>query len=153
MKGLSIMNAIDVITGSGLLPLVEVGLRIAPTAAAAEAAATEISRCLEQAPSAAVRIAAVGREGSRVIVTLAVTLGTADEVKACAAPARTALELLAQLVERLEAFDPAFTSLPHGSSVDARIAAEIERPARRGADEHREGLTLAKAVIALSAVH
>ena len=93
------------------------------------------------AVAAAVRIAAVGREGSRVIVTLAVTLGTVDEVKSSAAPARAAVELLAQLVERLHAFDPAFTALPHRSSIDARIAAEI----------HREGVTLDDAVIALSA--
>ena len=135
------MTATNVLTDLGLLPLVEVGLRLAPTAAAAQTAATEISRCLEQAPSAAVRIAAVGREGSRVIVTLAITLGTADEVKSSAAPARAALELLAQLVERLHAFDPAFTSLPHRSSIDARIAAEI----------HRERVTFADAVIAHSA--
>lgn len=145
----------DVITDSGLLPLVEVGLRLAPTAAASAAAAAEIARCLEQAPAAAVRIAAVGREGSRVLVTLAVTLGTVDEVKSAASPARAALELLASIVERLAAFDPAFTSLPHASSTDARIAAEIERERRFGALRigQGEGVTLAKAVVALSSAH
>ena len=149
------MTSHNVITDSGLLPLVEVGLRLAPTAAASGAAAAEIARCLEQAPSAAVRIAAVGREGSRVLVTLAVTLGTVDEVKSAAAPARAALELLSSIVERLAAFDPAFTGLPHASSTDARIAAEIERERRFGSRRtgQGEGVTLAKAVVALSSAH
>ena len=149
------LTGLDVLTDSGLLPLVEVGLRLAPTAAASTRAAAEIARCLEEAPAAAVRIAAVGSEGSRVLVTLAVTLGTADEVKSAAAPARAALELLASIVERLAAFDPAFTSLPHPSSTDARIAAEIERERHLGSRHtaQREGVTLAKAFVALSSAH
>jgi hypothetical protein len=142
-------------TDLGLLPLVEVCLRLAPTVAAAPAAAALVASCLEQAPSAAVRIAGVGREGSRILITLAITLGTVDEVKSAAAPARVALDLVAALVERLEAFDPAFTGPLSESSTDARMASEIEiehrAPVKRSGVGG--GLSLGKAVVALLSPH
>ena len=147
----------DELTRSGLLPLVEIGLRLAPTVTGASAAAAEIAACLEQAPSAAVRIAAIGRQGSRVLVTLAITLGTVEEVKASAPAARSAVTLISELIERLSSFDPAFTGLPHPASTDSRIAAQVERD-RRGlkartgsSDERRPVVTLASVVHAISA--
>ena len=142
----------------GMLPIVEVGLRLAPTGSCSPAAAGEIARCLGASNATTVRIAGVGTEGSRVIVTLGISLGTVDEVRAGDQRARDAVEFIALVVAQLAQFEPAFTALPHRESPDARIADEVQSSVmRQGADSRaasgaREPVTLLQAVTALASL-
>lgn len=111
---------------AGLQRVVEVGLRVAPTAACAPAAAEVIAQVIETSHEAPVRIVGVGAEGNRIVVTLAVTVGTTSDVAAGAPSARVAVGMVARLIECLAAYDPAFTGLPDPESVDAVIGARVD---------------------------
>lgn len=111
---------------AGLERVVEVGIRLAPTASGSATAAEAISRVLGQNPEAPVRIVGLGAEGGRVIVTLAVTLGTPSQITAGAPSACGAVAILDRLVTELAAYDPAFTALPDPDSLDARIALGVQ---------------------------
>jgi hypothetical protein len=109
----------------GLDQLVVLGLRIAPTLSRCAGAAAEIARVMDAGPSTPVRIAGVGQDGSRVVVTLAITLGTVSDIKAATPAARDAVTFIAGLVAELRDFDPAFIALPDHASADARIASHL----------------------------
>jgi len=111
---------------AGLQRVVEVGLRVAPTAACAPAAAAEIAQLVDAGGEAPVRIVGVGTEGNRVIVTLAVTVGTTTEVTSGAPAARLAVAMVARIIESLSAYDPAFTALPDPDSIDAQIGSRVD---------------------------
>ncbi|MEY4136012.1 MAG: hypothetical protein RL205_140 [Actinomycetota bacterium] len=128
---------------AGLQRVVEVGLRLAPTAACIPAAAAAISEIIESSPEAPVRIVGVGAEDNRVIVTLAITVGTTTEITGGAPAARLAVGLVARLVEGLASFDPAFTALPDPDSVDALIGSRVDA----------EPDTLARAMCVLAGAH
>lgn len=124
----------------GLQRVVEIGLRVAPTAACAPAAAEAIAQLISSSREAPVRIVGVGTEGNRIVVTLAVTVGTTADVAAGAPAARLAVGMVARLIECLAAYDPAFTALPDPDSVDAVIGARV--------DERPETLSRAMCVLA-----
>jgi len=111
---------------AGFERVVEVGIRLAPTAGSSSQAAEAISRVLETGAGAPVRIVGLGAEDGRVIVTLAVTLGTPAQITSADPAARSAIALLERLVSELAAFDPAFTALPDPDSIDARIAHGVQ---------------------------
>jgi hypothetical protein len=111
---------------AGLQRVVEVGLRVAPTVACAPAAAAVISQVLAASHEAPVRIVGVGAEGNRVIVTLAITVGTTADISSGAPAARAAVGMVARLVESLGAYDPAFAALPDPDSVDAMIGTRVD---------------------------
>ena len=125
---------------AGLQRVVEVGLRVAPTVACAPAAALAIGDVLDSAHEAPVRIVGVGTEGNRIVVTLAITVGTTTDITAGAPAARGAVGMVARLIECLSAYDPAFTALPDPDSVDAMIGSRV--------DEHPETLARAMCVLA-----
>lgn len=111
---------------AGLQRVVEVGLRVAPTVACAPAAAAAMCELLESPLDAPVRIVGVGTEGNRIVVTLAITVGTTTDITAGAPAARLAVGMVARLVESLAAYDPAFTALPDPDSVDAMIGSRVD---------------------------
>jgi hypothetical protein len=111
---------------SGLQRVVEIGLRLAPTTACASTAAAVIARELDSSLEAPVRIVGVGTGGNRIIVTLAITVGTTTEVTTGAPAARRAVGQVARLIESLSAYDPSFTALPNPDSVEARIGTRVE---------------------------
>lgn len=111
---------------AGLQRVVEVGVRVAPTAACAPAAAAAIVQILDSRLDAPVRIVGVGTEGNRIVVTLAITVGTTTDITAGAASARLAVVMVAHLIECLAQYDPAFTALPDPNSVDAMIGARVD---------------------------
>ncbi len=112
---------------AGLQRVVEVGLRVAPTRACVPAAAAAIAGVIALSHEAPVRIVGVGSEANRVVVTLAVTVGTTSDITAGAPAARLAVGMVARLIDELSAYDPAFTSLPDPDSVDARIGTRVEQ--------------------------
>lgn len=111
---------------AGLQRVVEVGLRVAPTVACAQAAASVISQVLADSHEAPVRIVGVGAQDNRIVVTLAITVGTTADISAGAPAARMAVGMVARLVESLGAYDPAFTALPDPESVDAMIGSRVD---------------------------
>ncbi|MGI9136432.1 MAG: hypothetical protein ACR2JS_05130 [Candidatus Nanopelagicales bacterium] len=125
---------------AGLQRVVEVGLRVAPTVACASAAAAVISQVLEGSHEAPIRIVGVGAEGNRIVVTLAITVGTTTDISAGAPAARMAVGMVARLVESLGSYDPAFTALPDPGSVDAMLGSRV--------DEAPESLARAMCVLA-----
>lgn len=125
---------------AGLQRVVEVGLRVAPTVACVPAAAAAISQLIESHHEAPVRIVGVGADTNRIVVTLAITVGTTSDVTSGAPAARLAVGMVARLIESLAPYDPAFTALPDPDSVDALIGSRV--------DEHPETLARAMCVLA-----
>lgn len=111
---------------AGLRRSFDVGLRIAPSAAATAVAAKSLAGILDEHSEVTVRLVDVDRDGGRVSIVIAVCLGTVDEVKAAAPPARAALVLLQRIVDDLAGYDPSFVQLPAaprlavGDRLDAR---------------------------------
>jgi hypothetical protein len=110
---------------AGIQRVVEVGIAIAPTTAGAPAAAKALASFLDAAPEVAVRLAGVGSRGSRLVLTLAVTLGSVDDVKAATPAARAAVVLLQRIVDEFAAYEPAFTVIPDSESDEAVLAREL----------------------------
>jgi len=107
---------------AGLRRELEIGLTLAPTRASAVAAAKSIAAYLDDDPRVTVRLAGLGASDSRILITLAVTLGTVDEIKVADARSRIAVTFLQRIVDELAAYDPAFVTLPEPSSFEARAA-------------------------------
>ncbi|MHB1163781.1 MAG: hypothetical protein ACYC0W_10795 [Candidatus Nanopelagicales bacterium] len=97
---------------AGLRRTFEVGMRLAPTHAAAPSAAKSLASLMDEFPRVPVRLVELAGEGTRVHITVAVTIGTIDDIKASAADARGALDFLSRIVAALGACDPALVPLP-----------------------------------------
>ena len=97
---------------AGLRRTFEVGLRLAPTPAAAPSAAKSLASLIDEFPRVPVRLVEVTGEGTRVHITVAVTLGTIDDIKVSAEGPREALRLLSRIVAGLGTYDPALVPLP-----------------------------------------
>ena len=120
---------------AGLRRELEVGLRVAPTAAGTVAAAKALASYLDAAPGVPVRLAGIGREGSRVHFIIAVCLGSIDEIKVGDPRSRAAVVMIQQMVDGLAAYDPAFVTLPEPLSCEASLAARVtSRPTSATAD-------------------
>lgn len=114
---------------AGLRRTFDVGLRIAPSAASAAVAAKSLAGILDEHAEVGARLVDVDSDGGRVSIIIAVCLGTVDEVKAAAAPARAALALLQRIVDDLAGYDPAFVQLPVAPRVVRGDRAEARVPA------------------------
>lgn len=108
---------------AGLRRELEVGLVLAPTRASAVVAAKSVAAYLDADPRVTVRLAGLGADASRILITVAVTLGTVDEIKVADARSRVAVQFLQRLVDELACYDPALVTLPHPTSFEARAAA------------------------------
>jgi len=119
------MDATGVNEYAGLRRELEIGLRIAPTRESAVAAAKAMASYLDDDPTVAVRLAGVCGDTSRVTFTLAICLGTIEEIKGADATSRSALGLIQRIIDSLAAYDPSFVTLPHAASPEARLAAHL----------------------------
>ena len=127
---------------AGLQRELEIGVQIAPSRPTAPAAAKCLAAFLDAEYGVRVRLAALGTSESRVLITIAVTLGSIDDIKVAAPESRRALELLQRIVDNLSAYDPAFVTLPHPSSAEAQLAGHVSR--------RRDALPMLGAVRALA---
>ena len=122
----------------GLQRHVDIGLRLAPQRQYAPDASKALAAILDAAPEVSVRLAGVGSEGSRIHLTIAVTLGTLEDVKVASPSARTAVLVMQQIVDRLAAYDPCLVELPDPASPEARLAAQTQwrtpAPRKRAGD-------------------
>lgn len=107
----------------------EVGLRFAPSLSGALPAAKALAAHLDSLEGVSARLAAVGREGSRIHLTLAVTLGTIDDIKVGGDHSRRAVRALHSLIEALPSCEPALVALPDPASPEARLADQVQRTA------------------------
>lgn len=114
---------------AGLERHVDVGIRLTPSSSQAPLVARALARILDDYPMVPVRIAGLGGYDGRVHLTVAITLGTLEQVKTAAEPACAAVRLVQSIVDRLTAYDPCFVELPDARTTDAARAASI--PARR----------------------
>ncbi len=110
---------------AGLRRELEIGVRLAPTRASAAPAAKALAAFLDEQPGVPVRLAAIATDESRVLITVAVTLGTVDDIKTAAPDARAAVRLLQRIVDDLAGYDPAFVTLPSPAAAEARLAAHV----------------------------
>ena len=106
----------------GLRKTFEVGIALAPCGQAATVAAKALAAFLDEHPSTPVRLAGLAVHGSRVTITVAVSLGTVDDLKAGAMNSRQALAAIQDLIDHLGAYDPAITALPDPSTAEAELA-------------------------------
>ena len=116
---------------AGLRRELEIGLRIAPTLARAIPAAKAVAGFLDETPAVAVRLAGLSVEDSRVLITLAVCLGSIDEIKTADPTARAAVQLIGRIVDSLAAYDPAFVTLPQTTSIESALAEHVTARACR----------------------
>ena len=107
---------------AGLRKTFEVGIALAPCGQAATVAAKALAAFLDEHPSTPVRLAGLAVHGSRVTITVAVSLGTVDDLKAGAMNSRQALAAIQDLIDHLSAYDPAITALPDPSTAEAELA-------------------------------
>jgi len=114
---------------AGMRRDLEVGLLLAPTHASAVAAAKSLAAILDAEPAVPVRLAGLAADGSRVLMTLAVTLGEVSEITTAAEPAREAVRVLDHLIDSMSAYDPAFVRLPDPASAEAQLASDVTRHA------------------------
>lgn len=121
------MSPVHLSEFAGMRRELEVGLLLAPTHVAAVPAAKALAAFLDSEPTVPVRLAGLATDGGRVRLTVAVTLGSVEDIKAASDPARCALRLLQRIVDDLSAYDPAFVRLPDPASVEAELAAHISR--------------------------
>ena len=110
---------------TGLRRELEVAIRLAPTRASAPAAAKALAAFLDAEPDVPVRLAGLAADDAHVLLTVAVVLGSVDDIKTAGAPARAAVLLVQRIVDALAAYDPAFATLPEPSSAEARLAAHV----------------------------
>ena len=110
---------------AGLCRELEVGLRIAPTRTAAPAVARRVAALLETTPEITVRLAELECSGTLVHITLAVCLGTIEQIKAAEPRSRAAVEFLCAACDAFAAHDPAFVTLPAQVSALERAFADV----------------------------
>ncbi len=130
---------------AGMRRDLEIGVRLAPTRATAPAAAKALGAFLDSEPDVPVRLAGLAADDSRVLITVAITLGSIDDIKVATPSTRTALTLIQRIVDELAVFDPAFATLPQPRSAEARLAAHVMR--------HPDELSTVVAVRHLAAAH
>ena len=117
---------------TGLRRELEIGIQVAPTRATAPAAAKALAAFLDAEPNVPVRLAGLAATDSRVVLTLGLTMGTVDDIKAAGATSRAAVLLVQRIVDALAAYDPAFATLPEPSSAEARLATHVTAHAGDG---------------------
>lgn len=110
---------------SGVSRYVDVGLRLAPTLDAAVPTIRAAAALLDEHPNIPVRLAGVSRDGTRLVITLVVTLGTVEDVKSAAPNACAAVHLLRDVTRAVPTADPAFVVLPDPRSPEALLADAI----------------------------
>ena len=111
---------------AGLRRTFEVGVCLNPHGQAAAVATKALAAFLDQHLSTPVRLAGLGVHGSRVTITLAVSLGTVDDLKVRAQNSREALAAIQDLIDHLSAYDPAITTLPDPSTAEAELALVVQ---------------------------
>jgi hypothetical protein len=107
---------------AGLRKTFEVGIALAPCGPAATVAAKALAAFLDEHRSTPVRLVGLAVHGSRVTITVAVSLGTVDDLKAGSANSRAALAAIQDLIDHLGAYDPAITALPDPNTAEAELA-------------------------------
>ena len=112
-----------------VLDCVEVGLRLAPMIGAAPVAARDVIEELGT-DFPAKRLIGLGTDGSRVLITLAIALGTPEQVRSGAEESKDAVVYMHDLVKRLSYADPAMIAFPEGGSIEAVIATHVETQAQ-----------------------
>jgi hypothetical protein len=119
---------------AGMRRELEIGLCVAPTRARAVPAAKALAAYLDADPGTPVRLAGLACDDSRVLITIAVCLGSVDEIKTADPASRTAVLLIQRIVDELSAYDPAFVTLPAATSAEARLAAHVVARHEAGQD-------------------
>lgn len=122
---------------AGLTRHVDIGLRLAAAPESATVLAKSLASLLDAFEGVPVRLAGLGLDHGRAVLTIAVTLGRIEEVKAAGPSAVHAMELIKAIVTRLDGYDPAFAVLPDPQSVEANLA----RGLVRDGESVRSGLT------------
>ena len=123
---------------AGLQRHVDIGVRLAPSTQMAALAGKSLALLLDEWPNVPVRVAGLGRDATRVHITLAVTLGTLEEVKTSSVASQDAIALMQAIVDRLACYDPSLVELPDPKSAEAVLDASEAAPLRPR--DGREGL-------------
>ena len=109
----------------GLSELLEVAVRIAPMHAHAASVAKSLATLIGEHPAVPVRLAAISRTDSRVLITLAVGLGSPDAIRTADSCACDAVALLYGITNGLESADPALVEMPAPDSAPALNAERL----------------------------
>lgn len=119
------MSMMDVREHAGLVRHVRVAMRLAPTRGGALSTAKALAAILDEAPEVGASLAALGSEGTRVHLTIVVTLGTLQEVKTATGPSCPAVSLLHRIARDLSHADPCLVVIPDPRSREAVNAGRL----------------------------
>ncbi len=109
---------------AGIDKEVELALRFAPSVQAAGRAAASLAHMIALHPGIPVRLAGVEVARSRVHLTIAVSLGSLNEIKLGGPAACSRVAFMRALVNSMSAFDPAFVQVPDPASREAMQASK-----------------------------
>lgn len=107
---------------AGIDKHVEIGLRFAPSFQAVGRAASSLAHMIALHPDIPIRLAGVQAARSRVHLTIAVGLGSLEDIKVAGPASCGSVAFMRALVKSMAAFDPAFVQLPDPASKEAMQA-------------------------------
>lgn len=113
------------IVPSGIRSDVVVALSLHPTPATLRGTTRRLAHILEQHPGLPAELAAVESAGSRIALTVTVSLGSTDDVKAGVGRSREATRLLARLARELAHADPVLVPVPDPAGPGAARARRL----------------------------
>ena len=118
-------EALGVPEHAGLTRTLDIALRLSALEASVLPLAKSLASLIDAAHGVPVRLVGVGAVRDRILLTVAVSLGTIDDIKAGAPAAQSGLALVTAVVEHLHAYDPAITHIPDPASCEAQLAARL----------------------------
>jgi hypothetical protein len=110
---------------AGLRRDLEIGIALAPSRASAVPAAKALAAFLDEASGVPARLAGLAANDSRVLITLAINMGSIDDIKTAGPGSRAGVRLLQRIVDDLACYDPAFVAVPAASTAESRLAAHV----------------------------
>lgn len=100
----------------------EIGIRLAPSRQIVHSMSGALSVFLADNPHTPVRLVGLDTYVSRVHITIAITLGSLEDIKVAGPQSCAAIDFLYELLIKFEAFDPCVVELPDPYSVEAKCA-------------------------------
>lgn len=106
----------------------EVGIRLAPTKETLTDAARSLANLISEEMPVPVRLAGVDMDDTHVLLTMAVAVGSVDDVKTNSGVTPAAVVLIDKVLAGLTRFDAHFAAIPDPADPAARFAdALLER--------------------------
>lgn len=147
-EGLVPQAEVDPLALLGIERHLDVGLALRAQRSSASQLAKSIASILSETPDVPVRLAGICVQHGFVEFTLAVSMGTFDQIKSGDGTALASLHLMDRMVTDLSAYEPALTQIPDPESFEASTARVATSAAMEGSLETAAGSAVEPARLA-----